>query len=77
MEHNNDDRTLTLAIIAMAGALGVALAGPRVYDGDIKDGAWIGDGDGQAGAAEIASGCNLYRWTCGLIVLALLLAALA
>ena len=62
---------------AMAGALGVALAGPRIYDGRPTHGAWIGDGDGQAGAGDIARGCRLYRWTCGLMVLALLLAALA
>jgi len=62
---------------AMAGALGVALAGPRIYDGKPTHGAWIGDGDGQAGAGDIARGCSLYRRACGLIALALLLAALA
>lgn len=62
---------------AMAGALGLALTGPRIYDGKIVDGAWIGDGDGPASAADIARGCNLYRWTCGLVVLAMLLAAMA
>jgi len=62
---------------AMAGALNVALAGPRVYDGEMMAGAWIGNGGGQASAADIARGCNLYRRTCGLIALALLFAALA
>ncbi len=61
---------------AMAGALGVALAGPRVYGSETVAGAWIGDGNGQASAADILRGCKLYRWTCGLIVLALLLGVL-
>ncbi len=59
----------------MAGALGLALAGPRVYDGKLMDGAWIGDGT-EARREDIARGCNLYRWTCGLLAVALLLAAL-
>ena len=38
---------------AMAGALGLALAGPRVYDGVMVEGAWMGDGRREADAADI------------------------
>ncbi len=61
---------------AMAGALDVALAGPRVYDGAVTDGPWLGEGGGQATADDIRRGCALYSWTCSLIVLALLTAAM-
>ena len=33
---------------AMAGALGLSLAGPRVYHGAMTDDAWIGDGRREA-----------------------------
>ena len=61
---------------AMAGALGIALAGPRIYDGARTDDPWLGDGDGMVTAADIARGCTLYRWTCAAILLALLVLAL-
>ena len=38
---------------AMAGALGLALAGPRVYHGAITDGAWMGDGRREATPEDI------------------------
>jgi adenosylcobinamide-phosphate synthase len=57
---------------AMAGALGIALAGPRIYDGEITDGPWLGDGDGVATVEDIRRGCALYSWTCGLLMLALM-----
>jgi len=46
---------------ALAGAMGLALAGPRIYDGAITDGAWMGDGRPQAIAADITRGCILFR----------------
>ena len=55
---------------AMAGALGIGLAGPRIYQGKIVDGAWLGAG--EAGVEDISRGCRLYCWTCGLVVLVLL-----
>jgi adenosylcobinamide-phosphate synthase len=61
---------------AMAGALGIALAGPRVYGGVALDGAWIGDGRRQATPADIARGCQLYRCCSAIIGLTLLLAVL-
>ncbi len=46
---------------AMAGALGLALAGPRHYaDGRVDD-PWLGDGTAQAGPADIVRALRLYR----------------
>ncbi|AMJ62633.1 adenosylcobinamide-phosphate synthase CbiB [Bosea sp. PAMC 26642] len=52
---------------AMAGALGLRLAGPRIY-GDIavEDG-WMGDGRAEATAADIRRALRLYRRACGLL----------
>ncbi len=49
---------------AMAGALGLRLAGPRVY-GTVRvaDG-WMGDGRPDAGTADIRRGLVLYRRAC-------------
>jgi adenosylcobinamide-phosphate synthase len=38
---------------AMAGALGLKLAGPRVYDGVLVPDAYMGNGRAEAGAADI------------------------
>lgn len=46
---------------AMAGALGLALAGPRVYGGVTVDDAFMGDGRRQASAADIRAALALYR----------------
>jgi adenosylcobinamide-phosphate synthase len=46
---------------AMAGALGVALAGPRVYGGVRVEDAVIGDGRRDATAADIRAALRLYR----------------
>ena len=37
----------------MAGALGLALAGPRRYPGYVAEEKWIGDGRAQATALDI------------------------
>ena len=44
----------------MAGALNIALAGPRKYAGRVIDGAWIGDGTAQVGATDIRRALKLY-----------------
>jgi adenosylcobinamide-phosphate synthase len=62
---------------ALAGALALALAGPRHYGETVTAGAWMGDGGSQANAADIARGCALFRWTCGVIAVALGMAVLA
>jgi adenosylcobinamide-phosphate synthase len=46
---------------AMAGALGLALAGPRVYGGMCVDDAVMGDGRRDATAADIRAALRLYR----------------
>jgi adenosylcobinamide-phosphate synthase len=46
---------------AMAGALGLALAGPRQYDGAQVDDALMGDGRREATAADIRAALSLYR----------------
>ena len=62
---------------ALAGALGLALAGPRTYGDTVTDGAWMGDGRPQAEPGDITRGCVLFRWTCGAVALALLAALTA
>jgi len=49
---------------AMAGALGIRLAGPIAYDAVIQDKPWIGDGRSEAGAPDIARALLLYRRAC-------------
>ena len=46
---------------AMAGALGLALAGPRVYGGVTVDDALMGNGWREATAADISAALALYR----------------
>jgi adenosylcobinamide-phosphate synthase len=46
---------------AMAGALGLALAGPRVYGGVKVEDAVMGDGRRDATAADIRAALRLYR----------------
>ena len=46
---------------AMAGALGLALAGPRVYDGVEVDDALMGSGRRDADAQDIRRALKLYR----------------
>ena len=50
---------------AMAGALGLELAGPRSYAGAIVDDHWMGDGRSEATAADIRNALTLYRVACG------------
>ncbi|MDD2876626.1 MAG: adenosylcobinamide-phosphate synthase CbiB [Acidiphilium sp.] len=46
---------------AIAGALGLRLAGPRVYGAIRVDDAWMGDGRAQADAADIVKALALFR----------------
>ena len=59
---------------AMAGALGLSLAGPRVYGGVRADDATLGDGRGDADSADIVRALALYR-RADAILLALLATA--
>src|SRR6516225_8086302 len=49
---------------AMAGALGLALAGPRRYPGSLVDDPWLGDGNARAATSDIARALQLYRLAC-------------
>jgi len=61
---------------AMAGALGLRLAGPRVYGETPVEDHWMGDGRAEASAADIRRALRLYKCSCGLLwALAALLAA--
>jgi len=51
---------------AMAGALGLRLAGPRVYDGTLVADAHMGDGRAEATPDDIARALSLYRTACWL-----------
>lgn len=56
---------------AMAGALGLRLAGPRRYAGVLVTDAWMNDGRAQADAADIHRALALYRRACALQVIAI------
>jgi adenosylcobinamide-phosphate synthase len=60
---------------ALAGALGLRLAGPRVYGGVRVADAWMGEGRSAATAADIRAALRLYRLAC--VLLFALVAALA
>lgn len=49
---------------AMAGALGFALAGPRVYGETMIDDVYMGDGRRNLSAADIRRALRLYRIAC-------------
>lgn len=49
---------------AMAGALGLALAGPRRYPEGMVADPWVGDGTPQAATPDIARALNLYKLAC-------------
>lgn len=49
---------------AMAGALGLRLAGPIAYDGILSDKPWIGEGIRPADARDIRRGLGIYRRAC-------------
>ncbi|MDE1917464.1 MAG: cobalamin biosynthesis protein CobD [Sphingomonadales bacterium] len=49
---------------AMAGVLGLRLAGPIAYDGVLSDKPWIGEGTRAAGAGDIRRGLSIYARAC-------------
>ncbi len=61
---------------AMAGALGLKLAGPRVYGETLVDDAFMGEGRREADAADTRRALRLYRLACAIEALALAGAAL-
>jgi adenosylcobinamide-phosphate synthase len=61
---------------ALADALALKLAGPRVYGDILVDDAFMGDGRREAGAADIRRALRLYRTACVIQALTLAGAAL-
>ena len=53
---------------AVAGALGLALAGPRMYGGVAVDDALMGDGRREASATDIRAALAIYRKADGLLI---------
>ena len=51
---------------AMAGALGIRLSGPRVYDGVAVEERWVGEGRSELTAKDVRAALKLYRTACGL-----------
>jgi len=51
---------------AMAGALGLKLNGPRIYDGEVVEDPYMGDGRAEVTVADIRNALRLYRIACGL-----------
>lgn len=60
---------------AMAGALGIRLAGPRVYGGVPVEDRWMGTGRSELGPSDIRAALDLYRTAC--VVQAAVVAVLA
>ena len=59
----------------MAGALGFALAGPRLYGGKLVEDGWMGCGRSDLGAADIHRALRLFR--AALVIEALVVSLLA
>ena len=62
---------------AMAGALGVRLSGPRIYDGIVAQEPWLNGEARDPRAADIGHGLKLYRRTMMLLAGLLLVLAFA
>jgi adenosylcobinamide-phosphate synthase len=62
---------------AMAGALGLKLAGPRTYGETLVEDAFMGCGRGEANASDIRRALRLYRLACLLEALVLAIVAVA
>ena len=60
---------------AMAGALGLSLGGPRVYDGERVDDAPMGGGRWAANAADIRRALALYRTADAILIVLLVVIA--
>jgi adenosylcobinamide-phosphate synthase len=58
---------------AMAGALGIRLSGPRIYDGVQVDERWVGEGRSELAAKDIRHALKLYRTACAVQIAVLVL----
>lgn len=61
---------------ATAGALGLRLAGPRIYGGQTVEDAWMGDGRAEATPGDILRALSLFRLACLALTLAVALIGL-
>ena len=59
---------------AMAGCLGLKLAGPRRYAGELVDGAWMGEGRAAATPTDIRRALRVYVLACGALAVVLVVA---
>jgi adenosylcobinamide-phosphate synthase len=59
----------------MAGALGLKLAGPRVYGERLVDDAFMGEGRREANAADIRQALRLFTRACAIQGVTLAVAA--
>ena len=62
---------------AFAGALGIAIAGPRRYGGTVVDDSWMGDGRAECTADDIDAALALLVRACALVGAAAVLAVIA
>jgi len=62
---------------ATAGALGLKLAGPRIYGGVVVADHWMGHGRAEAGPQDIRCALSLYRTACLIQAAAVALLAVA
>ena len=60
---------------AAAGALGIALAGPRRYGQKMVDDGWMGAGRREVEASDIERALNLYVVACAILIVAVLVLA--
>jgi adenosylcobinamide-phosphate synthase len=60
---------------AMAGALGLRLAGPRVYGAVLVEDGWMGDGRAEASARDIRRALGVYARGCAIGVAAVAVGA--
>jgi adenosylcobinamide-phosphate synthase len=60
----------------MAGALGLALAGPRRYPMLTVDDPWLGDGRSEADVPDIERALAVFRYACVVNALAICLVLL-
>ena len=60
---------------AMAGALGLALLGPRRYGGEAAEGPWLGDGRARATTDDLRRALHVFAVAC--VLVAAIVAAIA
>jgi adenosylcobinamide-phosphate synthase len=65
--HNHASPNAGWPEAAMAGVLGLRLAGPIAYDGVTHAKPWIGDGRADANVADISRALAVYRRACALL----------